>query len=121
MISLKTQVFNALKANAQLVSLLGGVHIYFQVAPEAKQFPRITFFELSNTGSVFADDSEIASEISLQMDIWSKGNTTDIAREVDRTMKSLAFARDTAADLYEEDTGIYHKALRFSTTVEVEG
>ncbi len=121
MISIKSQVLNALKANSQLAALLSGPHIYFQVAPDAKQFPRITFFEMTNIGSVFADDTEIASDISLQIDVWSKGNTTDIALEVDRTMKSLAFARDTAADLYEDDTGIYHKAMRFSTIVEVEG
>lgn len=120
MISLKTQVLSAFKANAHLTTLLNGPHIYFQVAPDAKQFPRITFFEMTNVGTVFADDTEIASDISLQMDIWSKGNTTEIALEVDRTMKSLAFARDTAADLYEDDTGIYHKAMRFSTTVELE-
>lgn len=121
MISLKAQVLNAIKANTQLTTLLGGSYIYFHVAPDAKQFPRITFFELTNTGAVFADDTEIASDISLQIDVWSKGNTTDIALEVDKTMKSLGFARDSATDLYEDDTGIYHKALRYSTIVELEG
>ncbi|MHB1652341.1 MAG: tail completion protein gp17 [Desulfitobacteriaceae bacterium] len=120
MISLKPQVLSALKANAPLVALLGGHHIYFQVAPDAKQFPRITFFEMTNRGSVFADDTEIGSDISFQMDVWSKGNTTTIALEVDKTMKSLGFSRDSATDLYEDDIGIYHKAMRFSTTVELE-
>lgn len=120
MISIKSRVLNALRANSELTTFLGGVRIYFQVAPDVKQFPRVTYFEMSNTGSVFADDTEIASDISLQIDVWSKGNTTDIALEVNRTMKSLGFARDSATDLYEDDTGIYHKALRFSTTVELE-
>ncbi|GAB6174505.1 hypothetical protein JCM15765_39830 [Paradesulfitobacterium aromaticivorans] len=120
MISVKSQVLSALKVNSQLIALLGGEAIYFQIAPDAKQFPRITFFEMSNIGSVFADDTEMASDITLQIDVWCKGNTTDISLEVARTMKGLGFARDSATDLYEDDTGVYHKVLRFSTTVELE-
>lgn len=119
MINVKPDIVAALKANATLVSLLGGPRIYFQVAPVADEFPRITYFEIENIGAVYADDNEQASEIHVQVDIWSKGSTSAIAAEVDKTMKSIGFGRTSSADLYEQDTGIYHKAMRFATVKEV--
>lgn len=120
MINVKPEVLQALESNQALVSLLGGPRIYQQVALNPDEFPRITFFELTNFGSRYADDTEVESEIHIQIDIWSKGSTSAIATEVDRTMKSIGFQRTSSVDLYESDTKIFHKALRYSTNREVE-
>lgn len=116
MLDVKTEVRTALLANAALVSLLGGQRVYQLVAPNASEYPRITFFEVTNSDNAFADDTAYGSEIVVQIDIWSKGSTSAIAQEVDNTMKSLGFRRASAADLYESDVAVYHKAMRFSTT-----
>jgi hypothetical protein len=120
MINIKPEVLQALESNQALVSLLGGPRIYQQVAPNPDEFPRITFFEMANFDTTFADDQAIESEIHIQIDIWSKDSTSAIAQEVDRTMKSIGFKREASADLYEDDTKIFHKAMRYSTNREIE-
>jgi hypothetical protein len=120
MMNLKPMILQALESNQALISLLGGPRIYQLVAPDPNEFPRITFFELVNMDSRFADDEAIASEIHFQIDVWSKESTTAIAQEVDRTMKSIGFRRYSAADLYEEDTQVFHKGLRYKTMIEIE-
>ncbi len=119
MINLKPQIKNALESNDLLITLLSGPRIYQLKAPDADEFPRITFFEFDNFGSLFADDAEASSEIHIQIDIWSKESTSAISDEIDNTMKKLDFARTSAVDLYEEDTKVFHKAMRYSTIVEI--
>jgi hypothetical protein len=120
MIDIKPTVYAALIANTALVALLGtGIRITQIVAPNAELFPRITFFELTNGDSLYLDDAAFASEIGLQIDIWSKGDTSAIAIKVDITMKSLSFKRVGGADFYESDTKIYHKALRYETNAVI--
>lgn len=113
----KVTVRNALIANADLVALLGGQRIYQMSAPIATEYPRITFFEVVNRDSEFADDTPIASEIVAQIDVWSKGSTSAIAGEVDITMKELGYVRSSAPDFYEDDTKVYHKAMRYRGVV----
>ncbi|GMA52067.1 hypothetical protein GCM10025857_34240 [Alicyclobacillus contaminans] len=115
MINVKPEIRNALLANANLVSLLGGPKIYQIVAPDASVYPRITFFEFTNVGAAWTDDAETASELHIQIDIWSKSNFDGIAAEVDKTMQSLQFGRTGSYDLYEEDTAVFHKVLRYTT------
>jgi hypothetical protein len=114
----KVTVRNALLANAALVALLGGKRIYQLSTSNATEYPRITFFEVVNRDSEFADDQSIASEIVMQIDVWSKGSTSAIAKEIDKTMKELGYFRMSAPDFYEEDTKVYHKAMRFRNTIE---
>lgn len=114
----KVTVLAALLANAALIVLLGGQRIYQLSAPIATEYPRITFFEVVNRDSEFADNQPIASEIVMQIDVWSNGSTSAIAKEVDKTMKGLGYFRMSAPDFYEEDTKVYHKAMRFRNTIE---
>lgn len=115
---IKTEVRTALLNNAALVSLLGGQRVYQLAAPDATEFPRITFFEVINYDAAFADDVPIMADVIVQIDVWSKVSTSVIAGEVDKTMKQLGWSRTSAADLYEEDTKIYHKALRYRRQYE---
>lgn len=110
---IKTDLRTALLSNGALVLLLGGERIYQLAAPRADEFPRITFFELNNSDTAFADNAAYASDVSVQIDVWHKDSTSAIAGEVDRTMKQQGWARTSAADLYESDTKVFHKALRY--------
>jgi len=114
MINPKPEILQALESNQALVSLLGGKKIYWLVAGMA-EYPYITYSELANHDTDYADDKATASEIHIQVDIWSKGNPTKIAAEVDKTMRRLGYTRYGAIDLYESDTKVYHKALRYET------
>jgi hypothetical protein len=115
-INLKPTVIQALDNNSELISLLGGPRIYFMVAPNAEEFPRITYFELNNIDEDYHDDTPVSSRVSFQISIWAKnpGQLSPIAREVDETMKELGFYRTSAIDLFEDDTQVFHKALRYS-------
>lgn len=118
MINLKPTILEALKDNPTLTTLLAGPKIYFQIAPQGVNAPYVTFYELTNFDSHYADDTAIASEIHIQISIFSPASTTQITEQVDNTMKSIGFTRTSATDLYEGDTKLYHKALRFSVTKE---
>ncbi|MBW3490574.1 DUF3168 domain-containing protein [Bacillus sp. FDAARGOS_1420] len=119
MINLRPEILQALENNQELVSLLGGKRVYYRKAKHAEEFPRITFFELDNRPSGFADNEEGESEITFQIDIWSKVSTTAIHQKVNAIMKSIGFSRYAVADLYEEDTQIFHYAMRFAKGVEL--
>lgn len=117
---IKTGIRTALLNNAALVSLLGGQRVYQLAAPDATEFPRITFFEVDNRDAAFADDQAIMADVIVQIDIWSKGSTSALAGEVDKTMKAQGWSRTSAPDLYEEDTKVYHKAARYRRQFEEE-
>lgn len=119
MIDIKPIVMQALESHQALVDLVGrdkdgNVRIYQRgTVPYADEFPRITFFEYANYDNEFADDEEIGSLIAVQVDIWHKGSTAAITKAVDKTMKAAGFRRTSAADLYEDDTKVFHKGLRY--------
>lgn len=124
MINFKSNLIQALEANTTLTGLLGVdsegyVPIYQSVAKDDLQYPRITFFELNNRDSTYYDNTAYASDISFQIDIWSKGSTSDLAEQLDIIMKSMNFKRDHATDLYENDTKIFHKAMRYSANITI--
>ncbi|HDX9648556.1 DUF3168 domain-containing protein [Bacillus cereus] len=119
MMNLRLEIVQALENNQGLVSLLGGKRVYYRKVKNAEEFPRITFFELDNRPEGFADNDESESEITFQIDIWSKGSTTAIHQKVNEIMKSIGFSRYAVADLYEDDTQIFHYAMRFAKGVEL--
>ena len=47
------------------------------------------------------------------MDIWSKGDYTQLVSKVKKLLISCGFKRVNEEDLYESDTEIYHKGIRF--------
>jgi len=114
MINLKPNVVSALKNDTTLTGLLGGPRIYFQVAPNADEFPRITYYEQDNRPALYGDSQELGSELIFVVDVWSKASTTAIADAVNGVMASLGFMREFAGDLYEEDTGVFHKNMRYT-------
>jgi hypothetical protein len=118
MIDVKPQVYSALTNDNELVSLLGGKRVYQLKDPNATEFPRITFFEVTHFDSQFADDQSVAEQIELQIDIWTKGNFNSIAAVVDRVMQANGFRLIGTTELYEDDTQVYHKAMRYRIQVE---
>ena len=117
MIDVKPEVYQALSQNQRLFALLGGDRVYHIRAPDANEFPRITYFEVFNLPAASADDRQIASTVQIQVSIWTKdGSDPEIASAVDEIMTALGFRYSNGADLYEEDTEVFHKALRYTIT-----
>ena len=77
----------------------------------------ITYQEIQNDTTFDADDELQAYVTYYDFDIYSKGNYLNIIESV----KEILEANDwrwqpsmTSQDLYEEDTGYYHKTLCFA-------
>ncbi|MVX64226.1 hypothetical protein GKZ28_11045 [Clostridium chromiireducens] len=78
----------------------------------------ITFFNYLEQGEQYADNEEKATGYYVQVDVWSKSDYTEVVEKVENYMKAAGFTRTSAADLFEEDTKIYHKAMRFFIQME---
>lgn len=73
----------------------------------------ITFFEYNQNGALHGDDSEIKTRHSIQVDIWSKGDYSNLTNDVRNRLINVGFTRNMETEFYEADTETYHKVLRF--------
>lgn len=83
----------------------------------------ITYQEL-NAGDTFYGDNELMNYISYyDFDIYSKGDFFPIMKSVKKLLKDNGFRWEptlSSADMFEDDTGYYHKTLCFSIIRNVE-
>ncbi len=114
--NLKPTVLTALQT-ATALSTLQGEKFHFFHPPSFEVLPIGSYFELSNTGDLYADDQEIGSEVIFQIDLWGKTSLSDLAIGVDDTMTGIDFARTSSVDLYEQDTKIFHKSMTYRIDV----
>ena len=110
--NIKTTVVSTLKADTTLKGLVSD-RVIFMSLPNEPEFPCITYYEQNNSPALVGDGKELTSESIMVIDVWAKGSTTAIAQAVDDVMAGLRFVREFAGDLYENDTGVYHKSLRY--------
>jgi len=110
--NIKTTVVSTLKADTTLKGLISD-RVIFMSLPDEPEFPCITYYEQNNSPGLVGDGKELTTESVMVIDVWSKGSTTAIAQAVDSVMVSLHFRREFAGDLYESDTGVYHKSMRY--------
>ena len=110
--NLKTEVKAALANDPTLSNLIDG-RVIFMALPDSPDFPCITYYEQNNSPGLKGDGRELTTESVMVIDVWSKGSTTAIAQAVDNIMAGLHFVREFAGDLYETDTGVYHKSMRY--------
>lgn len=73
----------------------------------------ITFSEYLQQGEVFADDEETSTGHYIQVNVWSKGNYSKLVDKVKKLLKEAGFIRKTEHGLYETDTQIFHRVIRF--------
>lgn len=73
----------------------------------------ITFHEYLEAGEEYEEDEESLTAHYVQVDVWSKTDYTNIVKEVKTLLIAKRFRRLNEIDLYEEDTKIYHKGLKF--------
>ena len=84
---------------------------------KGKETTYVTYMETDINNS-YAGDNEILGYISYyDFDIYSKGNYFNIVRAIKKIMKDNGFIWQpsrTSQDMYEADTGFYHKTLCFA-------
>lgn len=89
-----------------------GIPVSFQKY-NGKESTYITFFNYLEQGEQYADNEEKETGYYIQLDLWSKNDYTELAHNIKDYMKAAGFIRTSAADLFESDTKIYHKVMRF--------
>ncbi|WGE39865.1 hypothetical protein [Bacillus stercoris] len=65
----------------------------------------------------YADNKAYCFEVRFQISIFTQAATRKfekpIANEIDKLMRSIGYGRYDSQPLYEEDTKVYHKAMRY--------
>ncbi|GAA0434412.1 hypothetical protein GCM10008934_24820 [Virgibacillus salarius] len=120
----KKELLTALKSSQLLIDeVVGGFHNLIAKHPnnESIPFPRIVYQEIRNDDDDFADNiphsANVGFQVSVYCDALTVSKQTPIAKEVDKVMKSIGYSRYDSQDLYEEDTDIHHKPMRYSKKV----
>lgn len=111
MINLKPQILKKLEE----ISDIEVFYYYPQKWANLEKKPAISYYEMDNSVSSKADDEEYSSNIAIQIDIWAKSPSkcSELTIEVNSKMEDLDFERTLAVDLFEQETTIYHKTMRF--------
>lgn len=86
-----------------------------------KETTYITYQEIQDDTSFSADDELQAYVRYYDFDIYSKGNYLNIIESVKEILEANGWRWQpsmTSQDLYEDDTGYYHKTLCFAKIEE---
>lgn len=100
--------------NNKIIQILSatGVPVSFQ-RYDGSEPTYITFSEYNQGGKLHADDQEIRSQHSIQVNVWSNGNYISLVKQVKSLLKESGFIRNSEFDDYDEETKTYNKVLRF--------
>ena len=75
----------------------------------------ITYTFTDDEPALFAEDQELGSVAYIDVDIFSDRNYLAIEKRIKEVMKENNFIRTgSSPDMYEKDTGQYHKTLEFA-------
>lgn len=73
----------------------------------------ITFHEYFITGEEYSEDEETFTGHYVQVDLFSLTDYEELVNQILSIMNEAGFRRLDEIDLYENDTGLYHKGIRF--------
>lgn len=81
---------------------------------KGKKKTYVTYTFTDDDPKLFGEDKEIGSVISVDIDIYSDGNYLAIQDAIQIIMENNEFIRTGCSpDMYEEDTGLYHKTIEY--------
>lgn len=116
--NIKEYLKNTLE-NKEILDLLADKRVYFLHAISPKP-PYIEYEIINESGAFYVENEEKYTSYIVQVDIFSKGDYELIEDIVKKHMKNSKFNREMAADMFEKDTQLYHKAMRFNISLKVE-
>lgn len=74
----------------------------------------VTWTITGETPALSANDEDLCSICSLDVDLFSDSNYLDIEKEIKRKLKNNDWVWvEDSEEMYEEDTGLYHKTCSF--------
>lgn len=114
-LNIKNHLYKALNSD-EILSLTSDKKVYFIHANNPNP-PYIEYEVISERGVEFSEGKERYTTYLVQVDIFSKTDYTELETKVRSIMIEQGYIRDNAADLYEDKTGLYHKAMRFNISL----
>lgn len=109
--------------NRQIEEILGDLTVDGQHIPvtflyyEGHGEPYVTYMEESKSNSLTGDDELVGYVSYYDFDIYSKGNFLPICEAVRSALEAHGWVWQlsrSSEDMYEPDTGYYHKTLNFA-------
>ena len=79
--------------------------------------PYVVYMEQDADGSISGDDELLAYVDYYDFDVYSKGNFLNVIESVKALLKANDFVFQpsrSSRDMFEPDTGYYHKTLNFA-------
>ena len=74
----------------------------------------VTWTITAENPAMSADDEPLYSVVTVDVDVFSKGNYLALATEIKQLMKQHDWVWvGDSAEMYEEDTELYHKTISF--------
>lgn len=95
--------------------IIGGKEIpvaHLRYKGTSKKF--VTWTITNEVPVLSANDEDLCSICSVDVDVYSDGNYLDIVKEIKRKMKNNDWVwTEDSSEMYEEDTQLYHKTISF--------
>lgn len=113
--NIKQHLFSTLN-NKDIKNLTSDKKVYFIHANNPTP-PYIEYQVIAERGAEFSEGKENYSYYLIQIDIFSKTDYTNLEENIKKIMLEAGYSRDNAVDLYENKTGLYHKAMRFNISL----
>jgi len=70
--------------------------------------------EYNQQGQLYADDEEIVTSHYIQISLFTKLNYVETVKQIKELLKPFGFIRTSEFESFENQTGYYHKVIRFS-------
>ncbi|WP_059050851.1 hypothetical protein [Paenibacillus senegalimassiliensis] len=99
-----------------LLETIPEVNVVGEYPKEFAQLPLISFYELTNKESE-PKLPGVLTEVSLQIDVWSKRSTGSLAQQVNTLLNSIGFRRQTARDI-SDPSGVNRKTMRYRGIID---
>lgn len=114
-IDIKEHLFNTLSSE-NIIELVPDKKVYFLHA-ENPTDPYIEYEVVSEEGVEYSEGIERYTYYLIQVDIFSKSDYSHIESVIKNEMIRFGYSKGVSRDLYEEKTGLKHKAMRFSISL----
>jgi hypothetical protein len=88
---------------------------YYYYPEDWGRLPAISYYEIDNRPETMADDREYTTGVEYVVDIWAKriDQMLGLAERVDRELTAIGLIRSFTTELYEPETKIRHKPMRY--------
>ena len=80
----------------------------------------ITFNYSDDRPALNADDTDLYSDISLQIHYYTKGDAESNKKNIRRLIRAAGFSIVSTAQLYEDDTEYNHVIIEINIEIEVD-